>query len=324
MKNESILSWRSKRVRRALVIVIVGIVGLYVLLPKLKGLGLNGRLELPLHWSFMAAALCSFLLTFTVSTISYKILAFHKLKFTRTFLVQFAGIPLSLILPAGLSNLSVNFLFLRSNQHSDVESGLVLGINNAIGVIANLSVLGLVIAFFGLSQSEQRLYLKHQELLILGAVLVISLITAFVFFSGRIKKLQRFRRQLVDSFKSYRRRPFSLLGAYLCAAAQAASTVFALWLVLRAYGIDLHYPIAFLIFSFSLLIGASVPTPGGLGGVEASLIAGIMATRLTSTGTAFASVLAYRALTYWIPLIFGVVALFIIERRKIIVLSSKD
>jgi uncharacterized protein (TIRG00374 family) len=62
-------------------------------------------------------------------------------------------------------------------------------------------------------------------------------------------------------------------------------------------------------------IGSLVPTPGGLGAVEAALSAGLTATGL-SGAVAVSAVLLYRLLTFWLPVPIGWVALRYLERRQ--------
>jgi uncharacterized protein (TIRG00374 family) len=59
------------------------------------------------------------------------------------------------------------------------------------------------------------------------------------------------------------------------------------------------------------------PTPGGLGAIEAALVAG-----LTRSGTAVtaavAGVLAYRIVSYWLPIIPGLIAFRWLRRTNAI------
>ena len=52
------------------------------------------------------------------------------------------------------------------------------------------------------------------------------------------------------------------------------------------------------------LIAAAAPTPGGLGALEAALVAGFTGVGMES-GVAVAAVLSYRLVTYWLPILPG-------------------
>ena len=61
-------------------------------------------------------------------------------------------------------------------------------------------------------------------------------------------------------------------------------------------------------------IGSIIPTPGGLGAVEAALTAGLTAAGVHG-GIAVSSVLLFRLLTFWLPVPVGWVALHYLERQ---------
>jgi uncharacterized protein (TIRG00374 family) len=64
-------------------------------------------------------------------------------------------------------------------------------------------------------------------------------------------------------------------------------------------------------------LGSIVPTPGGVGAVEAALTAGLVAAGLHGTEAASA-VLLFRLLTFWLPVPIGWVALNYLERKDAI------
>jgi undecaprenyl-diphosphatase len=65
------------------------------------------------------------------------------------------------------------------------------------------------------------------------------------------------------------------------------------------------------------LLAAAAPTPGGLGALEAALVAGFTGVGMES-GVAVAVVLSYRLLTYWLPILPGWISFHILERRNLI------
>ena len=311
------LSLHAKNIRRALIIVVVGVLTLYVLLPKIHAFGLNGNTEMPKIWTLIFFAASLFLLTFVLSGLSYKLLSFTKLKLARTVLVQFASVPLNLLLPAGLGNISINYLYLKKNRHTPVRAGLVISVNNILGVIANLSMLALLVGTFGLSGNEGQVLRSHEQVLVV-LIGIVCLMAAMVVYllKGHIKRLNNIRVQLLVALLQFRSRYINVIGAYVCAAMQAIVTALVFWLCLKGYGIQLSYASSFMIYAFSVLVGAIIPTPGGLGGVEASLTAGIVATHHASASVALASVLAYRAISYWLPVFLGGFALFMANKLR--------
>jgi uncharacterized protein (TIRG00374 family) len=61
-------------------------------------------------------------------------------------------------------------------------------------------------------------------------------------------------------------------------------------------------------------LGSIIPTPGGLGAVEAALTAGLTAAGVPG-GVAVSAVLLFRLITFWLPVPVGWAALNYLERK---------
>jgi uncharacterized membrane protein YbhN (UPF0104 family) len=88
----------------------------------------------------------------------------------------------------------------------------------------------------------------------------------------------------------------------------------ALLCVLAALDVHPEPALVLLAYSASALLGMIPLTPGGLGFVEAGL-AGLLVLTGISAGDAAAATLAYRLVSYWLPLPCGVVAWILARRR---------
>jgi uncharacterized protein (TIRG00374 family) len=75
-----------------------------------------------------------------------------------------------------------------------------------------------------------------------------------------------------------------------------------------------HVVIAYLAATVAV---ALVPTPGGIGSVEAALTVALVAAG-GPVAVATAVVLAYRVITVWLPLLPGAVTLGVLVRWKVI------
>ena len=70
-----------------------------------------------------------------------------------------------------------------------------------------------------------------------------------------------------------------------------------------------------MVYLTGSAIGSLVPTPGGLGAIEAALSAGLTAAGMPAR-SAVSAVLLYRLLTFWLPVPIGWLALKYLERRQ--------
>ena len=105
-----------------------------------------------------------------------------------------------------------------------------------------------------------------------------------------------------DALEHVRERDPALFGAVLFWAFQIA----VLWAGFHAFGES--PPLAVLVQAFFVgMLGNLLPMPGGVGGVEGGMIATLVAFDV-SGGLAVVAVLVYRAFTFWLPLIPGLLA----------------
>ena len=70
-----------------------------------------------------------------------------------------------------------------------------------------------------------------------------------------------------------------------------------------------------LVYLTGSALGSAVPTPGGLGAVEAALSAGLTAAGLPGA-TAVSAVLLFRTLTFWLSVLVGWGAFNYLERHE--------
>jgi uncharacterized membrane protein YbhN (UPF0104 family) len=109
---------------------------------------------------------------------------------------------------------------------------------------------------------------------------------------------------LHDAISHIRSKNPALLGAVLFWAFQIA----VLWAAFHAFGEP--PPTAVLVQAFFVgMLGNLLPIPGGVGGVEGGMI-GAFAAFGVDAGLAVVAVLIFRAFTFWLPLLPGVIAFF--------------
>jgi uncharacterized membrane protein YbhN (UPF0104 family) len=111
-----------------------------------------------------------------------------------------------------------------------------------------------------------------------------------------------------DALEHLRSRDPALAGAVLFWGFQIA----VLWAAFHAFGSA--PPVAVLVLAFFLgMLGNLLPMPGGVGGVEGGMIGAYAAFGVDGNLALFA-VLVYRAFTFWLPLVPGVIAYFRLRR----------
>jgi uncharacterized protein (TIRG00374 family) len=106
-----------------------------------------------------------------------------------------------------------------------------------------------------------------------------------------------------------RDREVGVLGAVLWWAFDIAT----LWACFHAFGAD-PPPTAVIVMAYFIgMLGNFLPLPGGIGGVDGGMI-GAFAAFDVKFGYATVSVLAYRAIAFWLPTIPGAIAYLQLRR----------
>lgn len=294
--------------RAAVGLIALGLL-IYIVVPQLHEFKDSTRLLSDASALIVLLAIIMSLGAHMMAAAKYTALAFRPIHYGRTLLVQLAGLLTNRLLPAGIGGIGINYVYLRREKHSASETAAVLTMNNLLGLVGHaLLLFGLLV--FGHSPRVSLPSVHIQEVLVIVVVIVATLV-----FAWRRITLG-FTALLKDMFR-YRSRPIAVCMTILYSIGIAAFYAACLWYSAEA----LHNPISFMTALIVLTVGVAAstvtPTPGGLIGVEAALVAGLVAYKVTAAD-ALAIALLYRLITYWLALFMGVVALFWIERKNII------
>jgi len=246
------------------------------------------------------------LLTFVLAAFSYGFLAFHPLKFLELFTVELAAAAVNRVVPSGLGGAGLHGLYLHNRRHTVAEATAVVSTNNLLGALVHVSILGAVLAPVSSRHFHFRLGIE-QRWFLLGCGAICMMLFALWIFR---RVVYRFVRNVLASLRTYEQQPHRLVYAAFSLLALTLTNLVILHLVASSYGVWLDAPTLLVIYSVGVLMGAVVPTPGGLAGVEAGLTGGFMAFGVESTN-AIALALTFRLLTYWLPIIPGLIALVV-------------
>ncbi len=151
---------------------------------------------------------------------------------------------------------------------------------------------------------------------------------AFVVAAIVIAATPKFRRWVVTFVKStaekirhdfgeLARRPSKLALLFGGQALAKLSTIVAFALSCWAFDIDLSFAEIGAIYMVANTIASAVPTPGGVGAIEAALVFLLTAAQVDDA-TAWAAVLLFRLINYWLPTVPGYLCLRLSERRELI------
>jgi len=151
--------------------------------------------------------------------------------------------------------------------------------------------------------------------LLTGAVLtlVVTAVPALrKFVSTRVRSLFA---GVVPRMLDVLQRPRKLLAGIGGMLLLTAANVMCLDASIRAFGGDLSYASIAVVFLAGNALGSAAPTPGGVGAVEAALIAGLTFAGLPYE-TAAPAVLLFRLMVFWLPVLPGWLAFTHLTRKE--------
>lgn len=299
--------------RRQLLLLVLLLVALYVVVPQLSSF--HDSLKLIRHPALtpLLAALVATGFTYLAATGTYYLLAFKRLAYRRTLLVQLSSLFVNRILPAGVGALGVNYLYLRRSQHTTAQAAAVVAANNLLGILGHGLLLGLIAGLAGGRLPALQVDGPHTNLLrvLLAAGTLLALL---VLLFGRRKRFGQAVGTTLRQLVAYRHRPARICLALVTSMSLTLCTVGSLWLSLSAVHVHPAFITVLVVFTFGLGVGTATPTPGGLGGLEAGLVAGLVAYHVPGA-FALAGVLLYRLLNYWLGLAIGAVSFAVAQRQ---------
>ena len=255
------------------------------------------------------------LLSFGMAALSYMALSLKKLKFSRTLIMQFASNTLNKLLPAGIGAMGANYLYLRRNHLSTISSATTVAINNFLGVIASIFLLLILL----LSNPSFSLKLSRVDFgTIILLTLAIIIIVIIIFFVRSIHyKLMRLVHSFLRQLVTYREHKLRLFGAFMSQLSLAFFNILSLTLSMHTVGGNLNILEVMIIYSLAIWFGSLIPAPGGFGSVDAGLVAAFVAYG-TALPQALATVLVFRLLNFWAPLLIGIPALIYVRAKQYI------
>ena len=296
---------RVERLRPLSLLTGLGVVvALYLVGTQLTEVPL-GSLFSRVQWGWVGAAIASMAVSFVGA--SYALLGFvpERVPFWRTFGAQVCLGFVRLIAPATVGTAAINIrLLTRAGVGGPLAAASVAA--NQVGNVAITIPLIVVLGLITGSSATASLEPSPTTIAIIAGVLLLAgllLLTPPV--RSRVRDLwrdfaSRGLPRLLDVLGSPRKLAEAVGGTLL----QVVALVFCFYACIRALGADVNVAALAVVQLVGNTVGTAVPTPGGLGAVEAALSAGLTALGL-STGLAVSAVLLFRIVSFWLPILPG-------------------
>lgn len=305
---------RLLRMKKSSLLQLIALgLALVILVPQVQEFSQSWKYLTDAHPLWLGASLFGMVLTVIFAALVYQVLVPYSLPFGRTALVQLATYFTNRLLPSGLGGIGFNALYLvKQTKVTRTEAAVYATANNLIGFIA-FTICIVMATLFTDSQIRTELPLR--------TIVVITLICgiALALLSLTIKQVQKkvidFVGHLFGVLLEMIRHPKRIVLSTIMSMGITASYAAVLWAATKSVGIDLPLIDIFIAFAIGNTALTISPTPGGLGAVEAAITSVIVSADV-SPSLALASVVLFRIISYWLPIVPGYTAFRYILKKS--------
>ena len=306
-----------ERIRLRSVITLVGaLLATYLLTSELARVNLGTLLRHadPL-WILVALGLS--VGTYVAAAWSLSGFVLERLNFFWTVLAQVAASFVTLVTPAAVGGAALNIRYLQRSKVPPAVAAASVGVAQLVAFVLHIVLLVIFVAITGARSNSLRpptwVYFVIAGL-VLAALIVLAVPAGRRLLRARVAPtLEQVLPRLLSMLQQPRKLAQGIGGALLLTACY----IFCLATCVLALGGHISLTSAAVVYLTGSALGAVVPTPGGLGAVEAALAAGLTATGLPAA-TAVSAVLLFRLLTFWLPVPVGWAALSYLQRRDVL------
>ncbi|MBF9068764.1 flippase-like domain-containing protein [Streptacidiphilus fuscans] len=302
---------RLERLRPRTLIAVLGLaIAGYLLVLQLSSRNTNpfdALTQARPGWIAVAAVLSAG--GFVAATMSFVGFVPERLNLWRSLLAQVAGGFVNIVAPSGLGGMALGTRFLHKQGLPTRQAVASVGVTQAVGLVLHI----LLIFIFGFLASGQYRtpFTDSTDLVVaLLAAGALALLVAAVpplrrWVVSRLRPMiSGILPRMLDLLQQPGKVAVGVLGQLLVSLFSAAC----LYACALAFGQHPGFAEVTIANLIGGTLGQAVPTPGGVGGVEAVLAYALQTTTGMPYDVALLQVLLYRMLTLWLPALPGWVA----------------
>ena len=312
---------RLVRVRPRTVVMMATSAGaFYILLPQLARVDDSVDALGSANWYWLLGAAAMSATTYVASAVGTIGSVPEPVPFVPTVEMSLASSFVNRVTPANVGGMALNVRYLQKAGVPPAEAVTGVGLNVVAGGIVHLGLLTLFLAWAGRSGSGG-FSLPKSSVLLVVIVVVLALLGGVMATRWGRRLVQAHVlppvRTSLRSIVSLGRSPGRLAALFGGSIGVTMAYVTALACAITAFDGQLSFADVGAVYLGSSLVAAAAPTPGGLGALEAALVAGLTGVGM-DPALAVAAVLSYRLVTYWLPIVPGWLCFRWLDRRNYI------
>jgi glycosyltransferase 2 family protein len=309
---------RIQRVRPRTLLAIAAAAGaFYYVLPKLAQVGSGWQAIQSADWAWLPLVIALSAVTYLASAIALMGAVPQRIRFWPTVLAQAGSSFVNRVSPANVGGMALNARFLQKSGVETSAGIAAVGVNSLVGAVAHLVLIVVFFTWAGQGLGKAFKLPSSSKLLLILAVVVAIIGVVLATRPGRrfaSGKLIPGLRSAAVSLGRVARNPGKLImlagGSVLITLAYAGAFAASV----EALGGGPGVVLVVAVYLGASALAAAAPTPGGLGAIEAALVAGLTGVGMPA-GPAVSAVLLYRLATYWLPVAPGWLSWRVLQRR---------
>ncbi len=299
---------RLQRVRPRTLLAIAALAGaFYFLLPQIADVSSSWHALQHVNWAWLPVIIGLSALTYAASAMALIGAVPGHVPFGPAVLTQGASSFINRVSPANVGGMALNARFLQKSGTSTPASVAAVGVNALAGAIMHIV---LIVVFFALAGHDLTKAFKlpsASKILLILAVIIAVIGVVLATRPGRRwtrKQLIPGVRSAAGSLRQAAASPVKLGLLFGGSALITLAYIAGLDASVQAFGGGPGLVVLGAVYLAAAALAAAAPTPGGLGAIEAALVAGLTGVGMQA-GPAVSAVLLYRLATYWLPVLPG-------------------
>jgi uncharacterized protein (TIRG00374 family) len=304
--------WRTVLSAVALTVVAYLVVG------EFSGVDVLGTLGRA-NPGWLAVAVAGSAVTYLAAAENLAAFVPKRLSIWRGFFVQLSTAFVGVAMPPTVGHVAVNSRYLHREGVDDDTIAAAVALSQVVNVVTTV----LLLIVFGVLTGSgfSRFKIASSADVLIGLAVIVAVIIVLVALPQTRAKitgtvwphLRAVWPRLLDALSQ----PLRLAVSIGASLVLSAAYVIALIAALRSVGAHPAILAAAVVYLAGNAVGSAAPTPGGVGGVEAVLIAGLTAIGIPGH-EAIPAVLIFRIATFLLPIPAGWLSFTVLQRRDVL------
>ncbi|MEO1064690.1 MAG: flippase-like domain-containing protein [Actinomycetota bacterium] len=300
-------------------------VGLFVLVGFALGLAANfGDIVDAMSgadWTYVPLILAITIVTYVGGALSLTGSVVRPISLTQSTAVMFGQSFLNRFTPANAGGMAMRVRFLQKGGTELSVAAAAIGLTSAASGVVQVLLVVVFFTWSGSTPGGGDTFSVDGQAVAFGVLLVVGVLSALWAIPllrrtiGR--RLRAASERLTAEYGELVRQPSKLVRLFGGAALSKLSYIVAFGWSCRAFGIDLGFAEIGALYLTSTTVASAVPSPGGVGAIEAALVF-VLTGAGVDDAEAWSAVLLFRLITYWLPTLPGWIALKYSERAELV------